>query len=182
MILVLVNAYIYKRSAGFTLLELVVVISIIAIISVIAMPRMISNYDDAHQSTIVATSGALSSAVLLVRTQWVAMNVNGAVDAVKHFGNGDIATTPQGWPSDAQRGERSIHNPQLGDDVSRCVRLWQSLLETRGITVSGEASQIASYVAKIQNATTCTYTYQLNDSNSRIEYDLSNGSVSTVLH
>ena len=72
-----------NQSKGFTLIELVMVISIMAILAVVALPRMMTNYDDAHYSSIASTGGALSSAVILGRSQWVSNGAKGEGDVVK---------------------------------------------------------------------------------------------------
>jgi len=169
----------YKQ--GFTLLELVIVIALLAILAVMALPRMLNNYDDAHFSSVSATGGAFSTAVMLVRTQWVASGAKAEVDAVKSFGRGDVATTSSGWPSDAQQGSASLHSPLLAGDTGRCVRLWQSLLATHGLEVSTLSGEGVTYVASINDNSTCRYTYQSGNSNSRIEYNLSSGEVHTIL-
>ncbi len=157
------------------------VIAIMAILAVIALPRMMNNYDDAHYSSIAATGGALSSAVILVRSQWVSNGAKGEVDVVKGYGNDDIATTLNGWPSDAKRGASSNHSPQLSGNAQRCIRLWQSLISSNGIKISATPDEDISYLASASSGTICTYTYQQNDTNSTIEYDLSTGTVLTVL-
>ncbi|GAA6134678.1 hypothetical protein NBRC116188_14670 [Oceaniserpentilla sp. 4NH20-0058] len=166
---------------GFTLLELVIVITLLAILSVIALPRMSNNYDDAHHSSVLATGGALASAVMLARTQWVAIGGNGPVDSIKGFGRNDVATTEQGWPSDAQQTTASSHSPSLSGDVLRCIRIWDALLSTNGITVSSVSGEGVNYLVTTNADSKCIYTYQQGASNSRIEYDLSSGAVLTIL-
>ena len=170
-----------KQNKGFTLIELVMVISIMAILAVVALPRMMSNYDDAHYSSIASTGGALSSAVILVRSQWVSNGARGEVDVVRGYGKDDIATTLNGWPSDAQQGENSNHSPNLSGNVQRCIRLWESLIASNGLKVASTPAEGVSYVVSTTGASTCTYTYQQSNFNSRIEYDLGTGSVLTVL-
>lgn len=175
------NSASIQNSPGFTLLELVIVISLLAILSVMALPRMFNNYDDAHYSSVLATGGALASAVMLVRTQWVATGANGPVDAVKGFGRNDVATTDQGWPSDAQQATASSHSPSVSGDVIRCMRLWDALLSTNGISVSGTSGEGVNYLVTTNADSKCIYTYQQGATNSRIEYDLSSGAVLTIL-
>ncbi len=170
-----------SNGQGFTLIELVMVIALLAILAVVALPRMMDNYDDAHYSSVAATGGALSSAVMLVRGQWVSNGAKGEVDVVRGYGKNDIATTLAGWPSDAQLGVNSNHNPNLAGDAQRCVRIWESLLVSNGIKVSSTPADEVHYLATASQLSLCTFTYQLNSFNSRIEYDLSTGSVLTVL-
>lgn len=170
-----------QHVSGFTLLEVVIVIALLAILATMAMPRMVSNYDDAHFSTVAATGGALSSAVMLVRTQWVASGENKAVDVVRGFGLNNVASTASGWPSDADKGAASNHSPVLNGEVQRCIRLWNALLSTHGLSVSEVASDSPSYSVEIKGQSVCVYVYQSGGFNSRIEYDLSQGLVHTFL-
>ena len=59
-------------SRGFTLIELVVVIALIAILAAVALPRMLDTYDNAHEAAVFGVGGAMASAMILVRSQWVA--------------------------------------------------------------------------------------------------------------
>lgn len=170
-----------KSFNGFTLIELVVVIALMAILAVVALPRMMNNYDEAHYSSVAATGGALSSAVFLLRSQWVSNGAKGEVDVVKGYGRDDIATTSIGWPSDAQQGTSSSHSALIAGNAERCVRIWEALLSSNGLKVSISSTDDISYVASVTAPTVCTYTYQHNNFNSKIEYDLKTGTVQTFL-
>jgi prepilin-type N-terminal cleavage/methylation domain-containing protein len=170
-----------NQESGFTLIELVMVIVLLGILAAVALPRMMNNYDEAHYSSVAATGGALSSAVMLVRSQWVSNGAKGEVDVVNGYGQNDVATTLLGWPSDAQKGGDSVHSSNLAGDAQRCLRIWQSLLVSNGMKVATEFTTGLVYLVTAPTKTICTYTYQLNDFHSRIEYDLSSGAVLTVL-
>jgi len=71
---------------GFTLIEMVVVIALISILAAVALPRMLDTYDNAHEAAVFGAGGAMASAVVLVRSQWVANGDSLAVDGVDGFG------------------------------------------------------------------------------------------------
>jgi len=170
-----------KCILGFTLIELIVVIALLSILAIVALPRLMNHHEDAHYSTVAATGGALSSAVMLLRGRWVSNGAKGEVDGVVGYGKNDIATTLDGWPSDSKKGEASIHSPELAGDANRCVRIWEALLASHGIEVSSEANAQADYLVTTEGNSLCIFTYQESKTNSRIEYDLSSGTVLTVL-
>ncbi len=167
--------------AGFTLIELVVVISLLSILAVVALPRMMNSYDAAHDSSITATGGALASAVILLRSQWVGNGAGGAVDGVSGYGESDIATTDIGWPSDSSVGSSSKHATNISGDAARCVRLWKGLLVSSSPSVSTQNDGNSDYWVSLPNGSVCTYTYVVNEQGSRIEYNLQTGSVVTLL-
>ncbi len=170
-----------KFNQGFTLIELVVVIALLGILATAALPRMVTNYDSAHSSSVTATGGALASAVILLRSQWVTNGARGAVDQVQGYGESNIASTNAGWPSDANKDEASNHNAVVAGDHNRCVRLWVSLLISSAPSVASNRNNDTDYVVQADQGSVCKFTYIQNDQNSRIEYNLANGSVITIL-
>lgn len=168
-------------SDGFTLIELVVVIALLAILAAAALPRMMKSYDGAHEASVAATGGALASAVILVRSQWVTNGAPGATSTVKGYGDDNIATSTEGWATDAGRGSSSSHSSNVAGDTERCIRLWQALLIENAPVAAAAAADQVDYLAEAPSGSICRYTYLRNSAGSHIEYDLQSGSVITVL-
>ncbi|MFH7563963.1 pilus assembly FimT family protein [Oceanimonas smirnovii] len=60
-----------KRAAGFTLIELVIVIVILGILGAVAAPRFINLQGDAYEANINGLKGSLQSAMTLANTRAV---------------------------------------------------------------------------------------------------------------
>ena len=83
-----------KSQAGFTLIELVVVISIIAILAALALPRFVDITTDARNAELAGLRGGFGSAVQLVHAKWLAQ---GQTSPVALEGS-SVAVTAAGWP------------------------------------------------------------------------------------
>ncbi|MGB3620433.1 MAG: prepilin-type N-terminal cleavage/methylation domain-containing protein [Ketobacter sp.] len=166
-------------SRGFTLIELVVVIALIAILAAVALPRMLDTYDNAHEAAVFGVGGAMASAMILVRSQWVANGGSLAVDGVDGFGNDDIATSSDGWPTDAGMAAGSSHSAVL-DSPERCVRLWRGVLVANAPSVSSSSGSGADYLVDTVSGN-CRFTYQRSDRGSNIIYNARTGEVITTI-
>lgn len=59
-----------RRAAGFSLIELVIVIVILGILAVTALPRFLDVTDEAKKASVEGVSGGFATGVSLVRAQW----------------------------------------------------------------------------------------------------------------
>lgn len=170
-----------KQQKGFTLIELVVVIAILAILAAFALPRFAQLSEQAHNSSIQGTAGALSAGVALAKAQWVG---NGASTATADrtdlagFGNEDIEVSEDGWPV-ATGGYTGETNGTVAMTDGRCVQVWQALLQSNAPTVAAAAGE--DYTASASGSE-CTYTYTLNGEGSTIVYDAGNGDITTTIN
>ncbi|MEZ5511771.1 MAG: type II secretion system protein [Gammaproteobacteria bacterium] len=162
---------------GFTLIEMVVVIALISILAAVALPRMLETYDNAHEAAVLGAGGAMASAVVLVRAQWVANGSSLAVTGVQGFGNDDVATSADGWPTDVGQGSGSSASAVM-DSPERCVRIWQGVLIANAPSVSTNIAVNSDYLVDTVNGN-CRYTYRRTDDGSNIVYNARTGEVVT---
>lgn len=169
-----------KRLQGFTLIELIIVISIVAILAAVALPRLMDTQENAHDATVAGVGGAFASAVIMVRAQWIANNVGQAVDGVAGYGVDNVATSDEGWPTDGGQGTGSNHSPVMAS-ADRCVRIWRALLVANAPRVSSSSAADTDYVVDTVSGS-CRYTYRRNTKNSNIIYNAQTGEVITDLN
>lgn len=163
-----------KKSHGFTLIELIVVILVLGILAATALPRFAELAEEAHDSAIEGAAGALTAAVVLVRSQWLALGARGATSNLQGYGQESIETSVNGWPT----GTSGNTNPATMTSAE-CLGLWQELLMANAPSAStGTGSDYQVTV----NGGNCRFTYQLNALNSFIEYDPSTGEVLATIN
>ncbi|UZE95780.1 pilus assembly FimT family protein [Alkalimarinus alittae] len=163
-----------EKHKGFTLIELVVVIAILAILSAFAIPRFADMADEAHRSSVEASGGALVSAVVLVRSQWLAKGNSVAVDDLEGYGDETIDTSVDGWPT----GVGGNNNPGAMS-AAECQNLWIKLLQSSAPSVSTAVG--SDYLASTFGGD-CRYTYQRDTSGNYVQYDPDTGEVITVIN
>ncbi len=169
-----------KKTLGFTLVELVLVVTILSVLAAVALPKFINTQNQAHEANVAATAGALSSAIAAARSAWIVKGNTGAVDNIE-YGENNLDTNSDGWPVTITDGINAM------TDHQGCVEVWYALMQNppsvRALLSSPEpkfgASSDTFYMAtKHGGRDQCAYFYRRAPSYAlEIRYDAELGTV-----
>lgn len=145
-----------KKTSGFTIIELIVVIALLGILSAVALPRFINVTNDAHTAAVSGAGAGFATGVALIRAQAIAEGTaSGAL--VSGFGDGTMYVNASEAPMSA-----------TNSNTLNCVEIWQGLLQSNAPTVSTATG--SDYTSSVTVADVeCTYTYSTpnDDGNDR---------------
>lgn len=159
------------KSAGFTLVELVVVILILGILAATALPRFMNVSTEAHKAAVSGASGGFSAGIALARAQWFANGADTtALDNIINFGNSTIDVNTLGWPTDTA-------GTNILSTTTHCLNVWNGVMQNPPtIATSGTTTD---YTASV-TGTVCTYLYNKDNTTRSIAYESADGTTTLI--
>jgi len=142
----------WRASRGFTLIELVVTISIIAILAAVALPRYISLQTQARTAKMQAIYGGVRSAAALAHAQAIATNTTGAATVAME---GTNITQVNGYPTADAPGivlalQLDPTNDQVAISAGGAVAGSTITIDINGATTAANCR--VSYTSALANA------------------------------
>ncbi|GAB5499201.1 MAG: hypothetical protein PsegKO_15120 [Pseudohongiellaceae bacterium] len=154
-----------SAQAGFTIIELIVVILLLGILTATALPRFLDVTDEAHDAVVSAVQGGLATGMALFRAQWVAEG-EPADTAIAEFNSMEANTS--GYPI----GLDGDDDEALSDNTE-CLEIFEGLLQEGRPTANEDSAESTAatidatnfgnvttdFLAQFTAANTCSYAY-----------------------
>ena len=87
-----------KRTQGFTMIELVVVIVLLGLLAAVALPKFADLASEGRSAALQGTRGGFAAAVQIAHAKWLAGN-SGTAGSVSLDGSTTVVVNAAGWPT-----------------------------------------------------------------------------------
>lgn len=120
-----------KKQAGFTLIELVIVVVILGFLAVTAIPKFVDLTDQAKQATVEGMAGGFATGISLARAQWEAEG-RPSDEANRNLVDYDGTTVYLTVEDDANNIRPGyVLGVTATDDIDSvdCLEVWENILQ-----------------------------------------------------
>ncbi|WP_057832748.1 type II secretion system protein [Colwellia sp. TT2012] len=161
------------KQAGFTLIELVIVVVILGFLAATAIPKFIDLTEQAKQANIEAMAGGFATGVSLARSQWEAearpkdtdgVNLVNYDGTIVYLTSEDNSTSPTISPGYIVGTNSSAGINSKSMAIADCISVWNSLLQQPPLLASSVSDINADgsfrYLANVSgtgSSTLCHY-------------------------
>lgn len=169
---------IMKKQAGFTLVELVIVVVLLGLLAVTAIPKFLDLTENAKQANIEGMAGGFATGISLARSQWEAeaRPKEGVINKVAYDGVILALTSPTTATATFRPGYvvglTDADGTLAAFDKTDCVDVWNSILQqppaiTDSIVDLNDFTSFRYLAAATGTTDTATCHYYLKESLSR---------------
>lgn len=116
-----------RKQAGFTIIELVVVILLLGILAATALPRFMDVTDEAHEAVVDAVEGGFTTGVALFKAQWVAEGQ--PLTTVTDSTGFNLFASTSGYPRSATLANTVV---ATATTALTCQTVYESILQAGG--------------------------------------------------